>query len=332
MDVLKICFTNFWPSFNIQDNFITKALGLKYKVEVVAPDDKPLLHFYSQFGDLTEHYKYTDRIRIYFTGENDVPNFTECDYAISFHYLYFGNRHLRLPLYCFQNEAFENLRNGIKIKAPEPFSRKFCSAVISNNHSADPFRMDFIEALSNYKTVDSGGRHANNVGGPVDDKFAFCSQYKFCIAIENSKVDGYTTEKLTDALYAGCVPIYWGNRKVVEDINPESFINLNDFCTINEAVEYIRKVDDDKDLYTKILEADPLNTNPFLNWEEILYDFITDALVSGKKMVPYGANQWMYNWNSIGTEMRSYNFLVRHMKQYKKLDSIYRKIRYGNKN
>jgi len=42
----------------------------------------------------------------------------------------------------------------------------------------------------------------------VKGKLSF--RYKFCIAIENSLAMDYVTEKVYDALAAGCVPIYYG--------------------------------------------------------------------------------------------------------------------------
>lgn len=52
-----------------------------------------------------------------------------------------------------------------------------------------------MDALSQYKLVDSGGRHRNNVGGLVKDKYEFDLSYKFSIAFENSSYQEYLTEK-----------------------------------------------------------------------------------------------------------------------------------------
>ena len=37
----------------------------------------------------------------------------------------------------------------------------------SNNINSDPVRDLFFRQLSKYRKVDSGGRHLNNIGGPV---------------------------------------------------------------------------------------------------------------------------------------------------------------------
>ena len=71
-----------------------------------------------------------------------------------------------------------------------PIRKKFCAAVISNCHIPYLFRIDFINKLNNYKTVDMGGKCYNNIHGEVKNKIQFLSQYKFSIAMENSLGDG----------------------------------------------------------------------------------------------------------------------------------------------
>ncbi|MGE9296209.1 MAG: glycosyltransferase family 10 domain-containing protein, partial [Puniceicoccales bacterium] len=87
-----------------------------------------------------------------------------------------------------------------------------------------------------------------NVGGPVADKHAFIRGSRFCLALENYAMPGYTTEKLYQAMAARCIPIYWGNPDVADDFNPASFINITDFNSDAEAVEYILEVQRDPDL------------------------------------------------------------------------------------
>jgi len=50
-------------------------------------------------------------------------------------------------------------------------------------------------------------------------------RYKFCVAMENSVRHDYVTEKIWDALAAGCIPIYLGSktaRHIIPD--PQSII------------------------------------------------------------------------------------------------------------
>ena len=93
----------------------------------------------------------------------------------------------------------------------------------------------------------------NNVGGPVEDKLAFQSEYKFCIAFENSVGEGYTTEKLVEAMMSGSIPVYWGDPSVAVEFNPGSFINVSDFGSLEEVVQEVVRLDNDDEAYLEML-------------------------------------------------------------------------------
>lgn len=323
MKKIKVAFCNFWSTFNKKDNFLLDALKVNCIPEVVEIDESPDILFFSQTGK-PQHLKVRDCVKIYFTGENEAPNFIVCDYAISHHDIKFGNRHFRLPVYCYHNDSFNRLRCGERHRHTNPFHREFGSAVISNNFCAAPVRSDFIAALEKLRPIASGGRVNNNVGGPVDDKIDFIGHYKFNIAMENSMVDDYTTEKLVDALYAGTVPIYWGNRKVGKQFNPEAFIDISDFDSFDSAIEYILRVDADEDLYNKYLEAVPVLENESIDWETRLAEFLLPA-VNGQRHLPqFGIQVSEYGKLKTAYNLSSYDFLVRNLP---KLNKIYEKIR-----
>jgi hypothetical protein len=75
---------------------------------------------------------------------------------------------------------------------------------------------------------------------------------------------------LSDPLLAGSVPIYSGNPRVHEIFNPKAFINVENFASDEEAIAYIREVDNNDDLYEKYL-----NEPPFLN--NVVPQHISDA-------------------------------------------------------
>ena len=136
----------------------------------------------------------------------------------------------------------------------EYLDRKFCNYVISNAVSGCE-RGIMIEKLSEYKELASGGRYHNNVGGPVADKIDFAIGYKFSLAFENSGARGYTTEKIMEAFASETVPIYWGNPDIAKEFDPGSFINCHDFDSFDEAVEFIKKVDSDDELYLEMVKT-----------------------------------------------------------------------------
>ena len=99
-----------------------------------------------------------------------------------------------------------------------------------------------------------GGKYNNNVGFYVENKVIFLSSYKFSIAMENSEGEGYTSEKIFQSFISGTIPIYYGNYLIDEFINPKSFILIRNEKDIKSKIEYIKKIDNDDNLYKKILK------------------------------------------------------------------------------
>ena len=130
-----------------------------------------------------------------------------------------------------------------------------------------------------------GGAYHNNVGGRVQNKIKFLSQYKFSLAMENSKADGYVSEKIIDAFLAGNIPIYYGDYMVEEYINPKSFILIKGDRDMMEKIEYIKKVDNDDELYKNIIKQKVLindNTNSQSTDERI--EFLTHIFEQNKTL------------------------------------------------
>ena len=131
--------------------------------------------------------------------------------------------------------------------------------MISNYKHSDNFRLKFIDELNKYKKVDMGGKYNNNVG-EITNKIEFLSSYKFSIAMENSEGDGYASEKIIDSFLSGTIPIYYGDYMIDEYINPNSFILIRGEKDMMEKINYIKKIDNDEQLYRNILKE-----NIFLN-------------------------------------------------------------------
>ena len=104
-----------------------------------------------------------------------------------------------------------------------------------------------------------GGKVFNNVGGRVKNKIKFLSSYKFSFAMENSEADGYISEKIVDSFIAGTIPIYYGGYMVDEYINPKAIILIRSQKDIKKKIEYIKKIDNDDELYHKILKENIFN-------------------------------------------------------------------------
>ncbi len=212
---VRLAFVDFWSGFEPRDNFFVRLLSRRFHVVL---DEKPEFLFYSGFG--REHQRFCCP-RIFYTGENVRPDFTSCDYALSFDHLD-DPRHYRLPLYVLDAEA-ESLVQAADFDAAAELSRKtrFCNFVYSNPRCRT--RNRFFRQLSRYRQIDAGGRLYNNWGSLCTprEKMKLLRSSKFTIAFENSSYPGYTTEKLVQAMLANSLPIYWGNPCVARDFNPQ---------------------------------------------------------------------------------------------------------------
>jgi hypothetical protein len=250
MGKVKIKFVDFWFGFIPDKNYFFKLLSQSY--DLVLCDDPDIL-IYSCYG--TEYLKY-DCIKVFFTAENLRPDFTGCDYAISFDY---NNdpRHFRLPLYALYIDQTDSLEKLIQKKTRSEAleiwrsKTKFCCMVVSNGQSKK--RLNFFEKLSKYKTVDSGGAVMNNVGGPVKDKLDFIKDYRFVIAFENACHPGYTTEKILEPFVTGSIPLYWGNPVVGKEFNTGCFLNLDNSKSEEAFINEIIAIDKDEEKAVKML-------------------------------------------------------------------------------
>ncbi|HPS63678.1 MAG TPA: glycosyltransferase family 10 [Bacteroidales bacterium] len=296
--LLKVWFTDFWLGFDPQKNFFMTVLSKFYRVEL--DREHPDVLFYSYRGK--DFYRYRCP-RIYFTGENIRPKLFECDFALSFDYSS-SLRNFRLPLYVIR-PGVESLVMPKDVDRIMQEKTRFCSFVISNRFS--PRRINFFKKLSRYKPVDSGGRYLNNVGGPVDDKFAFLRSCKFNIAFENTSYPGYTTEKIADPMVVGSIPIYWGNPLVDRDFNTRSFINWHDYGSDEAVIERIIQIDRDPDEYRKILSEPWLPENRFTEFcdPDRVEEHIRSLVVEAQAVNPVG--------NDAGKRLLSYiySFYIR---------------------
>ena len=245
---IKIKFVDFWSNFDQENNFFTNLLKDEYEIVF---SENPDFIIYSVFGN--SHLKY-NCVKIFFTGENIIPDFNYCDYALGFHHISFENRYFRLLYYLRNTDLLELIEKKHIFNQKELSSKiSFCNFIYSNSNAN--FRNEFFEKLNAYKTVDSGGKFNNNIGYIVENKLDFQRRFRFSIAFENSYGSGYTTEKIMDAFAAKTVPIYWGNPSINIDFNPKAFINVHDYSSLDEVVKEIIKVDNDEELYLSYLSA-----------------------------------------------------------------------------
>ncbi|MEI6075396.1 MAG: glycosyltransferase family 10 [Verrucomicrobiota bacterium] len=298
MNKIRIDFCNFGHCYNKTENYLFKLLQERFDVEICGQPDFLIYNCYGH-----EHRLHSG-VRIFFSGESDLPDYRECDYSIAAIKLD-DPRHLQLPQYANWGEPDPQKlikRNDCpeKILAAKT---KFCSFVVGNyNRKKNHNRVAFFEKLSKYKRVDSGGRKFNNIGGPISGgplgKMEFLRQYKFNIAFENRFLPGWTTEKIYEPMVARCMPIYWGNPLIHEEFNPKSFLNYFDFPNEESLIEKIIELDKDDAKYLEYLRQPYFyNDEPNLYFSrQRLLDFfqkifttkITPVAQTGRRTFSFG--------------------------------------------
>lgn len=219
-------------------------------------------HIYRNPDFLKQYLKFVKRgaLVIYITGEALSPDMNICDYAICFdRHLQMDDRIGRKPtLYFFTYSLFDEYI-GKKVTDEELRNKtKFCNFIYSH---ASKERDQLFYKLSEYKKVDSLGKHLNNTGiestryvkGWQKLSIEMRQEYKFSIAAENASLNGYTTEKLISCLEAKTIPIYWGDSTVGEELNTKAFVNCHEYESLDAVLERIKEIDQNEELFRQIL-------------------------------------------------------------------------------
>ena len=266
MKKIKLWFTDFYKGFDPSNNYLYNLLNRHYNL--ILDSAEPDYLIYSCYS--REFLKYKNCIKIYYTGENLIPDFNLCDYAIGFNYLEFGDRYLRYPNFALIPEQFNQLLKEDSFALEDLKKKEYFCNFIYSNAQADPARDKFFHLLNNYKKVMSPGSHLNNssmdIGGRFTEdwmytKLNFQSRCKFSIAFENSSSPGYTTEKLMHAYITNTIPIYWGNPEVTKDFNPKSLINCHEFSSFEEVILRVKEIDQNDKLALQMLNEPPFSGN-----------------------------------------------------------------------
>jgi hypothetical protein len=290
---ISLYYVDISPSFYTEPQYkiLNKLLKKKYELEIKS--DNPDYIIFDVFGCSHLNETYQNSIKIAFFTENQIPDFNKADYAISQHHIDFLDRYFKRSyflglLFVFNNRYLNIIRKKVLYSHKR---KKFCAALISNDYWTDFFRLEFIEELNKYKYVDMGGKFKNNVGGYIQNKLKFLSSYKFSIAMENTEGNGYLSEKIIESFISGTIPIYYGDYMADEYINPKSYILIRGKNDMFEKIEYIKKIDNNDELYQKLLRENIFIDNYQKKIEneriEFLYHIFDQDKIKAKRIDNY---------------------------------------------
>lgn len=198
--------------------------------------------------------------RIFFTAEPDHKNphkerLKSADYSFSYHYGD-GTSNSDLKSYFSQNHV--RILNFVAKLGPEKVKREIrnynenSGKTVGRGVCMVYSRKTDIRRKLFYNLdfdVNSAGRVFNTEEGWTVSKdrwklIDYISQYKFYLAIENSRHTGYVTEKLYNALLSDAIPVYWGAPDVGRVFNSDAFINLDNFSSIKGLSERLKNMSD----------------------------------------------------------------------------------------
>lgn len=266
----RSCLYNWWRSgaylwFTKRYNDILEATGKN-------------ISFCSVFGN-RKVLDHVTGIKVFFSGENVhcAPYDEYSDYLLrdkttdlSLGFEYFeDNRYLRFPLwllYMFDatstREDIVSRCNALRYPTISEKSR-FCGMIAS--HDPNGLRKVIVDAVDELSPVSCAGKYLHNDDSLKtqfdDNKIDYLSRFFFNICPENSNSSGYVTEKLFEAISAGCIPVYWGSYN-----HPEPQI-IN-----SEAVLFWEKNKDNQDVLRRIdhLFSNPSEMDEFLHMPRLL--------------------------------------------------------------
>lgn len=124
--------------------------------------------------------------------------------------------------------------------------------------------------------VDSYGRGTPRPFDKIEDIYA---EYRFVVVIENVDNPWYFSEKFTDAIACGCVPIYKGSHESANEFfNDSGFILWDNF---NQLQSIINAMQFDEDAYNRFNVAQNLETikRDFNTTEDWLFERYFSALI-----------------------------------------------------
>lgn len=203
--------------------------------------------FYSVFGN-RRVVNYDNReVKIFITGENvhshnfraysdNMLSEKKIDLSLGFDYID-DARYVRMPLWLrtqfapewSEKEIIEHIN---RLRYPEIGKRDKFAALVARYDWGNT-RSQIYESLKNVGHIQCPSKVLHNDETLKiefnDDKPAYLRQFCFNICPENSNYKGYVTEKVFDAIFSGCIPIYWGsdNQPEPEVLNHEAIILWN---------------------------------------------------------------------------------------------------------
>lgn len=236
------------------------------KARNLIPENQ-ILNFVSVFGRKEIIRYINDGPIIFFSGENLHARPEYMDYA---DYCLFGRKaNLGIGFDYFDYPHYVRM-SGLHVianpEAEENEIRKLCEEIRYPKLSQRPLFASMIarsDIFGNRAQICSQLEFIDKIYCPSivnhnddtlikdfhNNKVSYLQQFVFNICPENTNSYGYVTEKIYEAITAGCIPIYWGsfNKPDLDIINPDAVILWNQDGNNDATIRLIEELWHDKD-------------------------------------------------------------------------------------
>mmetsp|Transcript_13214 Transcript_13214/g.23970 ORF Transcript_13214/g.23970 Transcript_13214/m.23970 type:complete len:457 (-) Transcript_13214:64-1434(-) len=225
---------------------------------------------------------------LWFNGESqyDDEHHGPCDFILG--PSADGNHTLRSPFGArLESQRPKEIRDEIFVQSKRPKSTKEYFMIYANNHCVDyrdAAAMAFAQIAYDRHRADKSNRRSTLVHrSRVDacprgrsqtakkeieeltevapkeiaatnwgnNRFLF-RPYRFCLVMENVRLDGYMTEKIYNAFHAGCIPIWYGTTDVFDIFNRDAFIYY-DIEDPQPSLDLVSYLETNKTAYDEML-------------------------------------------------------------------------------
>lgn len=128
------------------------------------------------------------------------------------------------------------------------------------------FRHKIRDFIKNKADVFGRGLNA------IDYKLDGLKDYRYSIAMENSKHDYYFTEKLIDCFLTGTIPVYWGCPGIGKFFNLDGMVIFDTLEDLNQSLHLINEENYNKN--KSAIEQNFELAKKYINTYEDIYKFV----------------------------------------------------------
>jgi hypothetical protein len=79
-----------------------------------------------------------------------------------------------------------------------------------------------------------------------DAKLPIMDEYGFAMAMENTLLENYVTEKIWDAIQCSALPLYYGNDWIYSEFPRDSFLDVRAFSSADDLLQFLAGMDADE--------------------------------------------------------------------------------------